>query len=111
MKWPIEPATVMFMVARPPEVARDWETKQPRTDEDGRTLFTVVLVAMGPDSTEIVPVRVAGEPKGLDRGVSVRVHGLVASTWSMGDRNGVSFRADRLEPMPPTGPAPARAAS
>lgn len=50
-------------------------------------------------------LRTAGESKGLSVGGAVKVSGLVATTWAMGDRSGVSFRAAKVEP------APARAAA
>jgi len=40
---------------------------------------------------------VAGEIKGLGEFTPVKVAGLVATTWTMADRNGVSFRAAKIE--------------
>jgi hypothetical protein len=40
---------------------------------------------------------VAGEIKGLGQFTPVKVTDLVATTWTMADRNGVSFRAAKIE--------------
>jgi len=50
---------------------------------------------------------VTGEPKGITEGTEVRVTGLEAFAWSMGDRHGISFRAAAITPVPPV-PAPAK---
>jgi hypothetical protein len=68
----------------------------------------VQLVALAEGSAEIIGVKVPGELPELPQGATVRVVGLVATPWAMGDRNGVAFRASRIEPA---GKAPARAAS
>jgi hypothetical protein len=39
----------------------------------------------------------------------VKVTGLVATTWQMGDRHGVSFRADKVEALSTTTKAPVAA--
>jgi hypothetical protein len=70
-----------------------------RLDAEGRALFSVDLASITLDGTEVYSVKVAGQPKGITPGVSVSVSGLVATTWSMGDRSGVSFRADAIDVM------------
>lgn len=88
---------------------RDFDTKRQKADENGEPLFSVQLVALADGGAEILTVKVAGEPKGLHQGVPVKVTGLVATTWTMGDRNGIAFKATRIEPA--SAPAPARNAS
>jgi len=56
------------------------------------------LVAMTSEGAEVIKVIVPGLPR-ADQGVPVKVDGLVASPWTMGDRSGVSFRAVRIETM------------
>ena len=52
-------------------------------------------------------MRLAGSPpKGISQGLAVRVTGLSATPWSMGERSGITYRAERIEPL-----APARQAS
>jgi hypothetical protein len=38
---------------------------------------------------------------GIRQGHPVKVVGLVAQPWTMGDRSGVAFRATRIEPAIP----------
>ena len=108
MRLPIDTSSLTFLCAVGPEPVVDFDTKKPKADEAGVPLFAVQLVALGDGGAEVVTVKVAGEPpKGVAQGATVRVDGLVASPWSMGERSGVAFRAERIEPV--TGPA--RAAS
>ena len=60
-------------------------------------------MAISGEGADILVVKVAGEPKSLTLGAQVKVTGLVATTWQMGDRHGVSFRAERVEVL--SGPA------
>lgn len=97
MRLPIDTSAVKFVSLRPAEVDVDFTTKAPKTDEQGRTLHKVHLVAVGAKDQDIITVRVAGEPKGLSEFTPVKVHDLVATTWQMENRFGVSFRAGSIE--------------
>lgn len=97
MRLPIDTSAVRFVSAGPPEVDVDYSTKQPKVDEQGRTLYKVNLVAVGAGGPDIVSVRVAGEPKGVGEFTPLRVHKLIATTWQMDNRFGVSFRAGSIE--------------
>jgi hypothetical protein len=109
LKLPIDTSAITFMVAAPPEPVRDFETKRLKPDpETGMTLYSVQLVALAEGSAEIIGVKVPGELPDLPQGTTVRVLGLVATPWVMGERSGVAFRAARIEP---TAKAPARGAS
>ncbi len=100
---PIDTSAMTLMCAAPPTAVVDFESKRPKADDNGVPLYTVQLVVLHDGGAEIMLVRVAGSPAGsLVQGTPVRVAGLVATQWAMGDRSGVSFRADRIEP---TGPA------
>lgn len=44
----------------------------------------------------------AGQPKGIEEGMLLKVTGLTAFSWAMGDRHGISFRADAITPVPST---------
>ena len=57
------------------------------------------LLAISPDGPEIHDVKFAGDTKGLDEMTPVKVTKLVASPWSIGDRNGISFRAEQVQPL------------
>ena len=54
---------------------------------------------MADGAAEVISVKVAGEPKGITQGATVKVTGLVATPWTMGERSGVAYRATQLEPL------------
>ncbi|MHB8435485.1 MAG: hypothetical protein ACYDC0_06350, partial [Acidimicrobiales bacterium] len=92
MRLPIDTQHLSFIAVGPPEAVIDFDSKQPRTDTDGKQVFAVGVVALGNEGADVLSVKVAGEPKGITQGLPVKVTGLVATTWQMGDRHGVSFR-------------------
>lgn len=97
MRLPVDTTAVNFVTAGPPEPNIDFDTKAQKLDDAGHPVFNVHLFALGGGSRELITVKVAGEPKGLGEFTPVRVTELVATTWSMGDRSGVSFKASRIE--------------
>jgi hypothetical protein len=106
MRLPVDTSAVHFVAAGPPEPAVDFDTKAQKTDDSGTPIFQVHLFAVGAGGRDVVTVKVAGEPKGIAEFTPVRVTELVATTWAMGDRAGVSFRAAKVEAA-----APARSAA
>jgi hypothetical protein len=99
VKLPVDTSAIAFRCAMPPEPVVDFETKRPRADDNGEPLYVVQLVALAENSAEILAVKVAGmPPAGIRQGHPVKVVGLVAQPWTMGDRSGVAFRAARVEP-------------
>ena len=102
MKLPVDTSSIAFLCALAPQPVLDFETKQPRADENGEPLYVVQLVALAEGAAEILAVKVAGMPgPGIRQGHPVKVLGLVAQPWTMGDRSGVAFRAARVEPAVP----------
>jgi hypothetical protein len=101
MRLPIDTQAVRFVTAGPAEPVVDFETKTQRVDATGQPLFNVHLFAVGSGSRDSITVKVAGEPKGLGEFTPVRVTSLMASTWDIGDKHGVSFRAERIESTAP----------
>ncbi|MBQ1094490.1 hypothetical protein, partial [Streptomyces sp. B93] len=103
---PVDTARLgVLRCANVPEVKfSNSETQEVRKDRDGNPVYTVA-VTVRPDGRRIsvIEIAVSGEPKGLEAGQVVKVTGLTAFVWSMGDRSGVSFRADTITPA--TGPA------
>ncbi|MFI6286461.1 hypothetical protein ACIBCM_17165 [Streptomyces sp. NPDC051018] len=76
------------------------ETKEIKKDRDGNPVHTVaVTVRQDGRRISVIEIAVSGEPKGISEGAEVRVTGLVAFAWSMGDRHGISFRADAITPV------------
>ena len=106
MKLPIDTSSLDFLAVSTAEPVIDFDSKQQRVDNDGQAIFAVSVVAIGGEGADILVVKVAGEPKGLILGAPVKVTGLVATTWAMGDRHGVSFRADKVEVLSTTTKAP-----
>jgi len=102
MRLPIDTNLVSFICAGNPEPVVDFETRRPKTDEAGNPLYQVPLVAMSDGAAEVIAVKVPGEPKGVSQGAQVRLSGLVALPWAMGDRSGVAYRASKVEPVAPT---------
>ncbi len=98
MKLPIDTAGLTFLAAAAPEPALDYETKAAKVDERGVPIFAVQIVALVDGGAEVLAVKVAGEPKGVTQGSTVKLVGLTAQPWAMGDRSGVAFRASRIEP-------------
>ncbi|MGW1881285.1 SCO3933 family regulatory protein [Streptomyces sp. NPDC001970] len=79
------------------------ETKEVKKDRDGNTIYTVaVTVRQDGRRISVIEIAVTGEPKGLEEGQIVKVTGLTAFAWAMGDRHGISFRADAITPVPST---------
>jgi hypothetical protein len=97
VKLPVDVSAISFLCAMAPEPVVDFETKRPRADENGEPLFAVQLVALAEGTAEIIAVKVAGAAPAVRQGQPVKVLGLVAQPWTMGDRAGVAFRAQRIE--------------
>ena len=112
MKLPIDTSHTMI-VAGTVEPVIDFDTKRQRADQNGEPLWSVELVSFCEDGTQVWSTRVVGEPPGLRAGQPVRVRGLVAHTWEMEGRHGISFRAGSLEPAsaPAAKSSPASAAA
>ncbi|MBA3339355.1 MAG: hypothetical protein H0T54_06370 [Geodermatophilaceae bacterium] len=90
----------MTLIVGGVEPVVDRSTGAVRVDrESGRPLFTVHVMAVsaGDAKPEQWPVRVCGEPAGFGVGSTVAVKNLVAVTWEMEDRHGLSFRADSVQ--------------
>ncbi|MCC9310717.1 hypothetical protein LN042_27215 [Kitasatospora sp. RB6PN24] len=89
------------------------ETGEVKTNREGVPVYTVgVAVRQEGRRASIIEISVNGEPAGVAEGVRVTVTGLMAFSWAMGDRHGMSFRADSITPAPPvTPPAPTVPAS
>ena len=76
----------------------DFETKAAKVDESGQALYALQVVALTDGGAEVISVKVAGEPKGVSQGSALKLAGLTAQPWAMGDRSGIAFRASRIEP-------------
>ena len=97
MRLPVDTSVVSFVSAGPPEPAIEFDTKQQKTDAKGVAINQVHLFVVGESTREVITVKVAGDVRGLGQFTPVKVTDLVATTWDMGDRSGVSFSASRIE--------------
>lgn len=100
MKLPIDTSAITFLAASAAEPVLDYDSKSPKVDESGQAVFSVQLVALTDGGAEVLSVKVSGEPKGVSQGATVRVSGLTAQPWAMGERSGIAYRAIRIEPTP-----------
>jgi hypothetical protein len=85
-----------FMCAAPGKPVTDFDTGQQKADGNGELLFNLQVVALDKDGGQILVLKVPGDPR-VEQGAMLRLDGLVAMPWSMGDRSGVAFRANRVE--------------
>lgn len=97
MRLPVDTKDLTLLCTAPADQVLDFETKQPRADENGEPLYAVQLVAIADGEADIISVKVAGKPPTVEAGKPVRVHGLVATPWQMGDRAGIAYRAEKIE--------------
>ncbi|MCD9144760.1 SCO3933 family regulatory protein [Streptomyces albireticuli] len=99
-------------VAPEPKTTGLDETKTIKRDREGNTIYTVaVMVRQDGRRVSVIEIAVTGEPKGVEEGVEVKVTGLEAFAWAMGDRHGISFRAAAITPVPTATPAAAAPAA
>jgi hypothetical protein len=98
MRLPVDTSVVHFVSAGAAEPVIDFDTKQQKTDSNGVPVNQVHLFVVGDAGTrEVITVKVSGELRGLGLFTPAKVTDLVAITWSMGDRSGVSFSASKVE--------------
>ena len=106
MKLPIDTSGMTFMAAAAARPVTDFETRQHKADENGELLYNLQVVALDPEGAQIITLRVPGDP-GVGQGAMLQLEGLVALPWSMGDRSGVAFRANRVKSTGMAGGSPA----
>ena len=88
-----------------PKPVFERNSDKPSTDRvTGEPIYVVQLVAFGVNETgaEVLRVKFPGTPHpGLKAGALVKVSGLMVSEWDMPTENkhGLSFRADKVEPV------------
>ncbi|MGI5207735.1 hypothetical protein ACQEU6_39950 [Spirillospora sp. CA-108201] len=104
MQFQIVMESLRFLVADMPEQRKVFESGELRTDDQGRPLFQVRLLAMDGEQSAPIKVGLVGDP-GLTQGTFVIPAGL---TLNVVDRKGDSvtwWTAERLEAVPmPGGP-------
>ena len=101
MRLPIDTSAIKFAAAGPSEPLLDFATKAQRTDENCMAIFQVPVFAAGSGVKDSITIKLAGEVKGLSEFTQIKITGLVAQTWEVGDNHGVGFRAERVEILKP----------
>ncbi len=106
MRSKLDTSDTTFLATGDAEPVLERDTGRPRLDRDGQPQHVVRLVALADGQAEVIAVRLSGTaPKGLGQGTAVRCIGLTITPWSMGDRAGVTYRAQRIEPAAATATA------
>src|SRR3954468_18702742 len=98
MRLPIDTSGMTFMAAAPAKPVTDFDTRQHKADENGELLFNLQVVALDTDGAQIITVKTPGDP-GVIQGAMLELDGLVAMPWSMNERSGVAFRANRVRAL------------
>lgn len=97
MDYPVDKDQVRLMAAGGREPVVDRATGEQRRDRDGRLLWRVSTVLFFGGSAEVVWLRSPDIADDIEQGCVIRATSLVVSPWAMGDRSGVSYRADRID--------------
>jgi hypothetical protein len=95
VKLKVDTTGVLFMLVTDPEPVTDFKTNEPKI-EGGKAVYQLRLVVMDDGEADVILVKVAGQPSGLVPGSQVQVERLTAQPWSMGDRAGIAYRADKI---------------
>ncbi|WP_254406978.1 hypothetical protein [Streptomyces sp. GMY02] len=89
--------SAMCVVPPEPRMTPDGEA---RKDRDGNPVW-VVGVSVRQQSTrraDVIEVAVSGQPQGITEGARLTVVDLVATSWEIEGRKGISFRASAIRP-------------
>jgi hypothetical protein len=106
MQWPIDTSEFSFMGSLPSEPVLDQRTRQQKTGLNGEPRYCMELMCFWEEGPEILTVSLPGTPPaGLREGMPVRVTGLLVSECSTEPRQGLVFRAARVEPLSTSGSA------
>jgi hypothetical protein len=95
---PIDTSQMSFTAADEPRQVLDFESREPKADRNGQPIYALRVFAdlLG----AVITVKFAGEAAGVGRGSEVSVTGLTAIWWEIDGRNGLAFRAERVEAAP-----------
>ena len=105
MKLPIDTSGMTFMAAAQARPVTDFDTRQHKADENGELLYNLQVVALDTDGAQIITVKTPGDPQ-VAQGTMIELEGLVAMPWSMNERSGVAFRANRVKVLGVAGSSP-----
>ena len=80
-----------------PEVVKDFHSKEPKLDPDGKGLLSLSVVAIGDGEQEIITVKSTQFPKAITSGALLKIVDLVIANWEMPGRHGTNFLARSVE--------------
>jgi hypothetical protein len=97
--WPIDATRVKFVVGDDPEPLSDYKTGDPVVTKDGLRLWRVQIVAfIEGQGTELIQVKVPGEPKGLKKQSPALITHLAMKAWANERGNGTTYNAAAVLP-------------
>jgi hypothetical protein len=94
---PIDTSQMSFRAADQPRPVLDFNDRTPRATKNGEPIYALRMYA--DELARVITVQVVGEPEGIQRKTDVVVTGLTAIFWETDNRKGLSFRAERIEPI------------
>ena len=92
----LDTSKVTFTVTKAPEPRRDFGKTEQKIDKgSGRPIWTLDVLALGPDDGQVIKVSVAGEQPRVTQGQQVRIEDLEAIPWVQFDKktSGTAYRA------------------
>lgn len=98
MKLRVATEKLRFVVVSEPRAKKDQRGTQRVDSRTGALLWEVALVPIGDDvMSESLAVTVDAEPK-VAAGTFVEVRDLIATSWEIEGRSGISYRASQVLP-------------
>lgn len=108
MKLRVATERLRFVVVSEPRAKKDQRGAQRVDARTGAMLWELALVPIGDDvMSESITVTVDAEPK-VAAGAFVEVRDLIATSWEIEGRSGISYRASQVVPSTAPGAGPVK---
>lgn len=101
MNLPVDTSKVSFEAMAEPVLDTDWDTGEVKLTKDKTPVYRLQASALFEGRCEVISLRVNSEPKGIGPRTGFVAKNLRLTPWTIGDRSGISYRADSIEPEPP----------
>ena len=75
----------------------DKRSGQAKADADGQPIYVIHAVILNGSDSVVLAIKVAGAPTPVTEGEMLAVTGLTFSPWEVDGRNGITYRAERVE--------------
>jgi len=95
---PIATDGIKLEVTSEPKAITNYDNGAPKLDEKGRPLFSVRVLWDDGKSTEMITIKVGGQPPAFGHRAQVKAVGLVAQPYVVNGKDGISFTAESLQP-------------